>query len=161
MGEVGWEGSCSSVPSPGHYQSTRLNWATLKAPTGFIQAPLVAQTVTNLPAVQVLCLVTQSCKTLCDPMDCSLPIFSAHGDSPGKITGVGCHALFQGILPTQEPNWGLLHYRWIPYQLSYRQAPAVQETKIWFPDQGSNLRPLQWKHEFLTTGLAGKSLNNF
>ena len=41
----------------------------------------------------VLCLVVQLCPTLCDPMDCSLPGSSVHGDSPGKNTGVGCHAL--------------------------------------------------------------------
>ena len=41
----------------------------------------------------VLCLVAQSCLTLCDPMDCSPPSFSVHGDSQGKKTGVGCHAL--------------------------------------------------------------------
>ena len=39
-------------------------------------------------------------------MDCSLPgssgdSWEAHGDSPGKNTGVGCHALLQGIFPTQ------------------------------------------------------------
>ena len=45
----------------------------------------------------VLCLVAQSCSTLCDPTDCNLPGFSAHGDSPGKNTGVGCHALIQEI----------------------------------------------------------------
>ena len=28
----------------------------------------------------VLCLVTQSCQTLCDPMNCSLPSTSVHGD---------------------------------------------------------------------------------
>ena len=43
----------------------------------------------------VLCLVAQSCLTLCNPMDCSLPAFSVHGASPGKNTGVGCHALLQ------------------------------------------------------------------
>ena len=32
---------------------------------------------------------------LCDPMDCSVPVSSVHGDSPGKNTGVGCHALPQ------------------------------------------------------------------
>jgi len=37
-------------------------------------------------------------------MDCSLPGSSVHGDSPGKNTGVGCHALFQGIFPTQGSN---------------------------------------------------------
>ena len=31
-----------------------------------------------------LCLVAQSCPVLCNPMDCSLPSFSVHGDSPGK-----------------------------------------------------------------------------
>ena len=29
--------------------------------------------------------------------------------SPGKNTGVGCHALLQGNFPTQESNRGLLH----------------------------------------------------
>ena len=35
----------------------------------------------------------QSCLTLDDPTDCSLPGSSIHEDSPGKNTGVGCHAL--------------------------------------------------------------------
>ena len=30
-------------------------------------------------------------------------------DSPGKNTGVGCHALLQGILPTQGQSLSLLH----------------------------------------------------
>ena len=58
--------------------------------------------------VAVLCLVTQLCPTLCDPTDCSPPGFSVHGDSPGNNTGVGCHALLQGIFPTQESNPRLL-----------------------------------------------------
>ena len=49
----------------------------------------------------VLCLVTQSCLTLCDSMDCSPPGAAIHGDSPGNNTGVSCHALLQGIFPTQ------------------------------------------------------------
>ena len=36
-----------------------------------------------------MCLVTQSCLTLCDAMDCSPPGSSVHGDYPGKNTGVG------------------------------------------------------------------------
>ena len=47
----------------------------------------------------VLSLVAQSCLTLYDPVDCSLPGSTVHGASPGKNTAVGCHAL-QGILPT-------------------------------------------------------------
>ena len=43
-------------------------------------------------------------------MDCSVPGSSVPGDSPGmKNTEVGCHILFQGIFPTQESNWDLLH----------------------------------------------------
>ena len=43
--------------------------------------------------------VTQSRLTVCDLTDCSLPGSSVHGDSPGKNTGVGCHARLQGIFP--------------------------------------------------------------
>ena len=59
----------------------------------------------------MLCFVTQSCLTLLDPMDCSQPGSSVHGDSPGKNTGVGCHALLQGTLPTQGLNPDLPHCR--------------------------------------------------
>ena len=52
------------------------------------------QSCDSHPSLCVLSL--QSCPTLCDPMDCSLPGSSVHGDSPGKYTGVGCHALPRG-----------------------------------------------------------------
>ena len=39
--------------------------------------------------------VSQSCPTLSDPMDCSLPGSSVHGIFPGKSTGVGCHCLLR------------------------------------------------------------------
>ena len=45
-------------------------------------------------------LVAQLSPALSDPMDCSPPGSSIHGDSPGKNTGVGCHFLLQGNLPT-------------------------------------------------------------
>ena len=51
----------------------------------------------------------QLCLTLCNPMDCTPPGSSVHGNSPGKNTGVGCHFLLQGIFPTQGLNLGLLH----------------------------------------------------
>ena len=41
--------------------------------------------------------------TLCDPMDYSPPGSSVHEDSPGKNTGVGCHALLQAS--SQSMNW--------------------------------------------------------
>ena len=39
--------------------------------------------------------------------DYSPPDSSIHGDSPGNNTGLGCHALLQGIFPTQGLN---LHF---------------------------------------------------
>ena len=56
-----------------------------------------------------VCSVTQLCLILCDPMDCNPPGSSVHEDSPGKNTGVGCHALLQGIFLTQESNPHLLY----------------------------------------------------
>ena len=47
-------------------------------------------------------LVTKSCLTLWDPMDSSPPGSSIHGDSPGKNTGVGCHALLLWIFLTRD-----------------------------------------------------------
>ena len=38
------------------------------------------------------------------PVDCDPPGSSVHGDSPGKNTGMGCHALLQRIFPTQGLN---------------------------------------------------------
>ena len=38
-----------------------------------------------------------------------------------KNTGVGSLSLLQWIFLTQESNWGLLHCRWVLYQLSYAE----------------------------------------
>ena len=58
--------------------------------------------------------VTQSCRALSDPKNCSQPGSSVHGDSPGKNTRVGYYALLQGIFPTQGSNPGL----WVDSLLS-------------------------------------------
>ena len=73
-----------------------------------------------------VCLVIQSCLTLCDPMDCSLPGSTVYGDSPGKNTGVGCRALLHGIFPNQGLNPGLPHCRQILHHLSH------QGNQCWF-----------------------------
>ena len=60
-------------------------------------------------------------------MDCSLPGSSVHGDSPDKNTGVGCHALLQGIFPTQGSNLGLPHCRQILYCPSHWGRPVSEQ----------------------------------
>ena len=44
-------------------------------------------------------------------------------DSPASSTGVGSLSLLQWIFPTQESNRGLLHCKWILYQLGYQGSP--------------------------------------
>ena len=72
-------------------------------------------------------LIVQSCLTLCNPMDYSLPGSSVHRGSPmDKNTGVGCHALLQGIFLTQELNPGLPYCRRILYQQSHQGSMLYQ-----------------------------------
>ena len=85
------------------------------------------------------CLVAQLClhrlfafaQTLCNAMD-----FSTPGSSPGKNTGVGCHALLQGIFPTQELDPGLPHCRQFLYHLSHRE-PLIDVCVCIFPQTSS------------------------
>ena len=72
----------------------------------------------------VLCSVARLYPILCYPMGCSLPDSSVLGGSPGKNAAVRCHALLQGIFPTQESNPGLPHCRWIFYPLSHQVIKA-------------------------------------
>ena len=60
--------------------------------------------------------VTQSCPTL-----------YCLWNSPGQNTGVGSLSLLQGISPTQGSNPGLLHCRWILFQLSQQGSPRILE----------------------------------
>ena len=75
--------------------------------------------------VKVKQLVARSCPTLCNPMYCSPPRLLCPWGSSGKNTGVGCHALLQGIFQTQESNLGLLQCRQIFYHLSYQGSPYL------------------------------------
>ena len=52
----------------------------------------------------IMSAVAQSCPTLCNPMDYSLPSSSVHGISQARITGVGCHFPLQEVFPTQGSN---------------------------------------------------------
>ena len=84
----------------------------------------------NMPSTRVLCLVAQSYLTVCDPMECSPPgSSSVHEDSPGNNTGVGCHALLQGIFPTLGSNPDLPRCRQILYRLSHQGSPSTLESQ--------------------------------
>ena len=81
--------------------------------------------------------VTQLCLTLCNLMDCGPPGCSALGDFPGKNTEVGNHALLQGNLPYPGIKRGSLHYRWILYCWTTREAwEAVEKWENEEEDKG-------------------------
>ena len=97
----------------------------------------------NKSSYAVLHLVAQSC--LCNPMDCNPPGSSVHspGDSPGKNTGVGCHALLQGIFPTQGLNPGLPHFGWILHRLSHQGSPWLLQW-VAYPFFRGSSQPWNW-----------------
>ena len=96
-----------------------------------------------MPTCAVLCLVSQSCPALCDPVNHSPPGSSVHGDSPGKNTGVGCRALLQRIFPTQGSNPGVRINKYLSASNKWaflvaqmvKNPPAVQETQVQPLDQ--------------------------
>ena len=67
----------------------------------------------------VLCLVTHTSLTLCDPMDCSPPGSSVHGDSPGKNTRLELLYPHPGDLPNPgiEPGSPALQVDSLPVEL--------------------------------------------
>ena len=67
----------------------------------------------------MLYLVAQSCLTLCNPMDCSLPGSSVHEILQARILEWVTIPLSRGVFLTQGLNPGLSHYRQILYHLSY------------------------------------------
>ena len=74
-----------------------------------------------------MCLLTQSCPILCNPLDCSPPISSVHRIFQARILVWVAIFLFQGIFLTQGLNpclLCLLHCRWILYLLIH-QGRAV------------------------------------
>ena len=66
--------------------------------------------------------VTQVCLNFWDPFGLDPARFPCARNSPGKNTGVGCHALLQGILLSQGSNLSLLHFRQCFYHLSHQEA---------------------------------------
>ena len=78
--------------------------------------------------MKVKVLIAQSFLILCDPVDCSPPGSSVHGDSPGKNTEEDCHAFLQGIFPTQGSNLGLSHYRQVNKDLLYTAQGTLLST---------------------------------
>ena len=76
-------------------------------------------------------------------------------DSPGKNTGVGCHALLQDVFPTQGSNPGVLHCKKIIYRLSHQGNPRILQW-VAYPFSRGNFptKELNW-------GLQGSPLISY
>ena len=112
-----------------------------------------------------MCLVTQLCLTLCNCIvhgilqartlewvaipfsrgssqsrSPAMQADSLPSEPPGKTknTGVDSLSLLQGMFPTQESNWGLLHCRLILYQLSQKGSPRILEWVAYPISRGSS-----------------------
>ena len=87
--------------------------------------------------------VAQSCPTLRDPMDCSLPGSSIHGIFHGcKSTGVGCHRLRSG----KESVCQRRRCRRLDFNPGVRKLPwrrAWQPTPVSLPGESHGQRSLE------------------
>ena len=103
VGNLGSRCSSPRLAFPGLQPQTS-DWAVWEIPNQNHQAMLMCSVMSySLPPCGLLC----------------------PRDSPGKNTGVGCHSLLQGILPTQGLKLHLfhcLHCRWTLYLLSHRES---------------------------------------
>ena len=100
------------------------------------------------------CSVAQSCLTLCNPINYSPPVSSLHGiflaGTPEWVAVSSSRGSSDPEIELKSPVLPALQADSLP--LSHRGSPQ-------FPDQVSNLYPLQWKLRVPTTGSPGKSLN--
>ena len=94
--------------------------------------------------------VSVSCSIMCDSlqfMDYSLP---------GKNTGMGCHALLQGIFQTQGSNprlLCLLHWQAGSLPLAPPGKPLINHHRVLIPFIGENLEIKIWMLSvFIATG---------
>ena len=101
-----------------HHLSVSLNLPTVISMVTFWKTSRTFNITLRLREIELTRLILHACKHVCSIVSNSL---WPHGlqparllclwDFPGKNTGVGCHALLQGIFPTQGshlPLWRLL-----------------------------------------------------
>ena len=71
-----------------------------------------------------------------EPRSPRLQVDPLSSEPPGKPKNTEVSSLFllQGIFPTQELNWSLLHYRRILYQLNYQGSHPGNIIKLEIED---------------------------
>ena len=72
-------------------------------------------------------------------------------NSLGQNTGMGGLSLHQGIFPTQGSNPGLLHGRWILFQLRPQESPRILEW-VAYPSSSKSSWSRNWTGVSCITG---------
>ena len=113
----------------------------------------------------VLCLVAQSCPALCDPMECSPPGSSVHGDSPARIMEWVAMPFCRGSskdrrswkdLPGIEPRFPTLQADSL---LSEPPGKDHAGKTVKLPDPGTKLESPALQADSLAAELPGKPHN--
>ena len=126
-------GSCSLAVWPGkesHKDLGSSSCSSMSSVFKWVLIPLsfwllhIDVSYSTWKAIECMCvcvcvLRTQSCPTLCNPMDCSPP-------APLSMARILDHFLLQGIFLTQGLNLGLPHCRQILYHLSHEGSPIIE-----------------------------------
>ena len=76
-------------------------------------------------------LVTQSCPTLWDPMDCSPPGSSVHGILQARILEWVAIPFSRGSSWPKDQTWVSVHCRWVLYCLSHQRRPGGLQGRHW------------------------------
>ena len=78
-------------------------------------------------------------------------------NSPSQNIVVGSLSLLQGIFPTQGSNPGLLHCRWLLYQLSHQGSPRILE-RVAYPFASESSWP---RNRTGVSCIAGRYITNW
>ena len=100
--------------------------------------------------VLCVCLVTQSCLTLCDPMDCSPPGSSVHGILQAKILEWVAMPFSRGSSQPRDRTQVSCFGRWVPYRLSHQGRPpsvlTLHHTPLRVQLRAAKSGEVNWAH---------------
>ena len=88
--------------------------------------------------------VAQSCPTLSDPLDCSLPGFSVHGIFQTRVLEWGAISFSRGPSWPRDRTPGLLPCRQTLYHLSHQGSPKQYNIRIIFSSPVFSLKDLTY-----------------
>ena len=94
-----------------------------------------------------------------EPRSPTSQAYSLPAEPPRKPKNIGVVSLslLQWIFPTQGSNRGLLHCRWILYQLSHKGSPRILEW-VAYPSSSGSSQPSNWTR---LSCIAGRFFTNW